>query len=47
MSLSSLLGASIMLNGLAEGLKVFAIIVVLGFVIKGLCQGFKKALAKN
>ncbi|WP_164742550.1 hypothetical protein [Caldicellulosiruptor changbaiensis] len=45
MSVSSLLGASIMMNGIVEGLKVFAAVVILGFVIKGLWQGFKKALA--
>jgi hypothetical protein len=38
MSLSSLLGESIMLNRLAEGLKVFKI-VVQGFVIKLFWQG--------
>ncbi|ADQ41969.1 hypothetical protein Calkr_2544 [Caldicellulosiruptor acetigenus I77R1B] len=45
MSLSALLGASIMMHGLVQGLKVFAAVVALGFVIKGLWQGFKKELA--
>lgn len=42
MLLSVFFGVLIMMYGFVQGLKVFAVVVVFGFVIKGFWQGFKK-----
>ncbi|ADQ47313.1 hypothetical protein Calkro_2510 [Caldicellulosiruptor kronotskyensis 2002] len=47
MSIGSLLGASIMLNGIVGGFKIFATVLCLSILIKGILNGFKKGLQKS